>query len=765
LNGLMFKVKGDDFEEVEKRDGMMHTERRRRRGFTGMALTAAIAMALVLLPLARPNRAAAAGGSVTFSGHGKGHGVGMCMSGAYFRSLAGEDYHSIISYYYQGVDFGAIDDNRPIRVLCRDGVVRTFSMREYLYRQGEEPDSWPQGGLRVLAVAMRTYTMSVINRGKHAADGYDICSSGACCQAFDETVNPSSRPNTVAAVNATAGEIITYQGQPIVAAYSGCCGGYTAGADEVWGGTGYPYWKPVPDPYCAGAKGHDWNVTVSWGELEASLNSNGSTAVGSLYGFSITGTGASGRVTRVRIQGSAGYKDVSGSAFAEVVGLPTNFFSVTQQNFDEYILLQNPDESTQANVRITYMMPGGNKFSVDYVVSSNSRSTVYVNSFLQNAEVSAMVESDIPVLAERAMYFDYQGKWTGGHDVTGANQLSNTWYFAEGYTGPGFDEWVCVQNPGDKPANLKFHFQTQEEGLKEIEGFSVPAFSRQTFKVNDLLGGKPYQTSLALESDQPVVAERPIYFDYTGMENRHWTGGHCVVGVPSLSKQYYFAEGTTRPGFDEWLTLQNPNPAGIIVKAIYQLGSGQGSPVEKSYVVPANGRVTVFVPDEVGMDKDVAVFLSSASDFLAERPMYFDYTYSGASWTGGHCIIGSPQAANEWFFAEGYTGEGSNQWLCLQNPGDQDAVVEILYYTQEVGPLPARTETVPARSRKTIMVNDNAGPNYQLSTRIKVTSGPGIVAERPMYFNYNRTRDGGSDTMGIITPSTTWYFAEGYTGQ
>jgi hypothetical protein len=249
------------------------------------------------------------------------------------------------------------------------------------------------------------------------------------------------------------------------------------------------------------------------------------------------------------------------------------------------------------------------------------------------------------------------------------------------------------------------------------------------------------------------------------MENRHWTGGHCVVGVPSLSKQYYFAEGTTRPGFDEWLTLQNPNPAGINVKAIYQLGSGQGSPVEKSYVVPANGRVTVFVPDEVGMDKDVSVFLSSPSDFLAERPLYFDYTYSGVHWTGGHCVIGSPQTAGEWYFAEGYTGEGSNQWLCLQNPGDQDTVVEIDYYTQEAGLLPARTETVPARSRKTIMVNDSAGPNYQLSTRIKVISGPGIVAERPMYFNYNRTRDGGSDTIGTIMPSTRWYFAEGYTGQ
>jgi hypothetical protein len=521
----------------------------------------------------------------------------------------------------------------------------------------------------------------------------------------------------------------------------------------------------VPDPYCAGAKGHDWTVTVTWAELEASLNSNPSTAVGTLYGFAATAFGASGRVTKVRIQGSAGVKDVSGSAFAEVVGLPTNFFSVTQQNFDEYILLQNPDSSRQAKVRITYMMPGGNKFSADYVVDPLSRYTVFVNSFLQNAEVSAVVESDVPILAERAMYFDYQGKWTGGHAVTGANLLSGTWYFAEGYTGPGFDEWICVQNPGDKPASLVFNFQTQEEGLKQVKGYTVPAFSRQTFKANELLGGKYYQTSLELLSDQPVVAERPMYFDYLGKDDRHWTGGHCVMGVPSLSRQYYFAEGTTRPGFDEWLTLQNPSPSPITVNAVYQLGQGQGNPLSKSYAVPANGRVTIFVPDEVGANKDVSIFLSSTGDFLAERPMYFHYTYAGASWTGGHCVIGSSQAAAEWYFAEGYTGEGSHQWLCLQNPGEQDAVVKISYYTQETGLLPARTEIVPAASRKTILVNDHAGPNYQLSTHIAVTSGPGIVAERPMYFNYNYSRDGGSDTVGVTTPSVKWYFAEGYTGE
>jgi hypothetical protein len=39
------------------------------------------------------------------------------------------------------------------------------------------------------------------------------------------------------------------------------------------------------------------------------------------------------------------------------------------------------------------------------------------------------------IIAERPMYFNYKGVWTGGHDVVGAPAAAGTWYFAEGYTG------------------------------------------------------------------------------------------------------------------------------------------------------------------------------------------------------------------------------------------------------------------------------------------------------------------------------------------
>jgi hypothetical protein len=340
------------------------------------------------------------------------------------------------------------------------------------------------------------------------------------------------------------------------------------------------------------------------------------------------------------------------------------------------------------------------------------------------------------------MYFDYMGIWSGGHTVTAAATPSTTWYFAEGNTLPGFDEYICVLNPQDTGAEL--FFTLQEEGNEDLmSGGIVPPHSRYTFRLGDFFWA-PAQLSLKLETTQPVIAERAMYFDYGG-----WTGGSCVMGSTSLSNEYYFAEGSTREGFAEYLTLQNPNSSPISVDAVYQLGEGQGEPVTKSYTVESNRRATVYVPSEVGTGKDISVKLSSASPFLAERPMYFYYTGYGANWTGGHCVIGAAAPAGEWFFAEGCTLPGFHEYLCLQNPGDSDATVEIAYLTQEAGALPVQTTVAPAHSRVTSLVNVAAGEGYQLSCRVRVISGPAIVAERPMYFDYNGW-DGGHDALGVV---------------
>jgi len=52
-------------------------------------------------------------------------------------------------------------------------------------------------------------------------------------------------------------------------------------------------------------------------------------------------------------------------------------------------------------------------------VAPHSRFTLDVNSVLGGQSLSLVVESDIPIVAERPLYFDFRGTLPGGTDVVG----------------------------------------------------------------------------------------------------------------------------------------------------------------------------------------------------------------------------------------------------------------------------------------------------------------------------------------------------------
>ena len=404
-----------------------------------------------------------------------------------------------------------------------------------------------------------------------------------------------------------------------------------------------------------------------------------------------------------------------------------------------------------ASAKVTYLFTDGTTKDASYSVPANSRYTVDVNSVVgPNKDLSLKVLSDSPnLVAERPMYFNYNGQWTGGSDALGAVSPNRKWYFAEGNTLVEFDQYVTVLNPGGAAANLTFHYMVEGQGEETASG-AVAAHSRGTFKTRDQIGnGK--NVSLYLQSTQGVVAERPMYFNYLGLAQNNWTGGHDVVGTNSPNTDWFFAEGTTRKNavdgaFEEWLCLQNPGTTPLTVNATYQLAVGQGSPITKSYTVPGQERLTVSVNEEIGQNKDCSVFLHSTSNFIAERPMYF--SYHASAWTGGHDVLGTNDAATTWFFGEGTTRTNFEEWLCLQNPGNSDAHTTITYYTTS-GQKINKSWTVKANTRLTVSANNDVGANQDIST--KVSSDKPIIVERPMYFDFNGWT-GGHDVVGF-TPS------------
>ena len=116
------------------------------------------------------------------------------------------------------------------------------------------PANFELEALKAQAVVARTYTIyKMINGSKH--DGANICDSASCCQAWISKEDRLEKWNDedkeknwkkiVSAVEQTKGKIITYDNKPINAFFHSNSGGTTENAENVWGGTGYPYLQTV----------------------------------------------------------------------------------------------------------------------------------------------------------------------------------------------------------------------------------------------------------------------------------------------------------------------------------------------------------------------------------------------------------------------------------------------------------------------------------------------------------------------------------------
>ncbi|RIK10763.1 MAG: hypothetical protein DCC49_02235 [Acidobacteria bacterium] len=401
----------------------------------------------------------------------------------------------------------------------------------------------------------------------------------------------------------------------------------------------------------------------------------------------------------------------------------------TGPGFEEYLTIQNPTTAT-ANVDITYQTGTGATINTSRQVAPNSRATVNVNSEVgPGQEVSAKIESDQVIFAERPMYFTYKGSVTGGHVASGQSQLAQTMYFAEGYTGLGFDEYITLQNPGGAPATVDIEYQLGTGPVINTQHVVAPT-SRQTVNVNAEVG-PGQEVSAKLTSDAPILAERPMYFTYHGSI----TDGHVSPAQSAAATTLYFAEGYTGAGFDEYITLQNPGSVAANVSIAYQ--SSSGTPFGNALVVPPHARSTVRVNNVVGANQEVSAKVTSDQPVLAERPMYFNYK---GSVDGGSVVVGQSAPLTTGYFAEGYTGPGFDEYLTFQNPGGIDARVTVAY--QFPGGATASTSLmVPANSRRTLAVGNDLGVGVDDSAR--VASDQPIVTERPMYFTYKGFADGG----------------------
>jgi hypothetical protein len=338
----------------------------------------------------------------------------------------------------------------------------------------------------------------------------------------------------------------------------------------------------------------------------------------------------------------------------------------------------------------------------------------------------------------------------GGHASQGISQAAKEWYLAEGCTTNGFTEYVLMMNPNPEAATVATDYM-KPDGSVISTTYSVPGLSRYTVPVNDIPGLEETDVSAHMLSDQPIVVERSMYFDYHGK-----LGGSNSAGVSAASKTWYLAEGYTGGDFDEFILIENPQAADGKVLVEYMCSDGRN--LEKEYNVKAHSRFSIHVDDIPELaSAEVSAVITSEQQIIVERAQYFNY--NGRD--DGNSSTGLTEPSKTWYLAEGYTGRDFDEYVLLLNPSDGPVPVRVTFMRSD-GQNVKKEYNLKPRTRFTIHVNEIPElSNTEVSTYVE--SDVGIVCERSMYFVSNG-RPGGSDAPAVPGPAKYWYLAEGYTG-
>ena len=268
------------------------------------------ALALTLAATASAGQASAT--TLVIDGAGFGHGVGMSQEGARGYAEHGWSYEQILAHYYTGTALGQAPTRAVVKVLVH-GRVKRVPLERYV--QGvvaaEVSADWPMAALEAQAVASRTYALTA-HAGGSKFDVYSDTRSQMYLGKAAET------PRTNAAVQATAGQIVTYGGQPAITYFFASSGGQTESAQNAFPGSApEPWLVGVQDPYDGGSL-HHWKLEFTL--HEAGVRLKGLTK-GRFKGIEVLRRGSSPRILSAYVLGSKGKTLVSGGEIAARLGM------------------------------------------------------------------------------------------------------------------------------------------------------------------------------------------------------------------------------------------------------------------------------------------------------------------------------------------------------------------------------------------------------------------------------------------------------------
>jgi hypothetical protein len=435
--------------------------------------------------------------------------------------------------------------------------------------------------------------------------------------------------------------------------------------------------------------------------------------------------------------------------------------------FDTRFGLLNTTTSV-AHVTMRFMRDDGVNFVYLVEVPAATRRTVDatdVPGLTPATGFSTVVESDVVVVADRTMSWDSTG--FGAHAEMSVPSPEPTWYLAEGSTLQlgtvnntqiGFSLYYLIANPNSQATTVQVTYLLPGGGAPIVKNYVVSATARRTIYVN---GEDPGLASTdvsaivsSLDPTLPIIVERALYLNSGGVA---FGAGSDSAGATASALDWFLAEGSTGPSFDEYILLANPTSSTAELNVTYLLTGG--GTLTTQYSVAGDSRRTVWVNGEQGGGVSLATGSASAwvhstngVPVIVERAMWWPRTQGWKSWYETHTSIGATAMGTVWAVADGEQGGTRNvqTYILVANTSAFAGTVRVTIYFED-GTTASSDIGVAANSRTTVWMGGTArtaGSPFggltagkRFGTTVESLSVGGqvanIVVERSMYWDAN----------------------------
>lgn len=224
--------------------------------------------------------------------------------------------------------------NYPVHVERQEGrilVTVTLPLEEYVgaVLMAESGDFENVESQKAMAVVARTYSMRFL--GQHEQEGFDFCDT-THCQVFGwKGANAAVR----AAVNATQGQVLRFEGKLAQTFYHQNCGGTTAAAQEAWPSVREAYLTAHADAYCAARGVLKWESAIRVADLDRALRAAGLAVPAAWKKVEVVSHSESGRAQRLKLEGgTGGVAQVSASTFRFAVDRELGWQKIRSDLYD-----------------------------------------------------------------------------------------------------------------------------------------------------------------------------------------------------------------------------------------------------------------------------------------------------------------------------------------------------------------------------------------------------------------------------------------------